>query len=375
MPTSYVQLQPPEGGAAIHLFGVVHGGHESEVGEFILRQRPELVVVETALNAAHGSAHGNTVCRQDCLTFTHSTAPGSTDHRARTFAHYGVQLADMPHPLGSHLWNDLSQGSHSLYNEQLVYVAAFAVGAELVFGDRPKEVTYSRMLWLPSIVDLDHAFANMSASNYKDLVQPRAPAPPAPEPSETMTPVLGSRAEAALLGERDAILLSAVHKASLQCGSRASIVCVVGASHVAGMEQLWKSGRWRGMVAGQALLQAPSGPRRPETAEDAGVRRALLEGVIRLTCRTDVQQDVQRVLGAVPAESREAYSLAHELYGNARMLLAVLNREQLQDVCLGWRCEMWDLLAPVRAARPVNGGSGIDRELVLELRTLNFEIG
>lgn len=42
MPTSYVQLQPPEGGAAIHLFGVVHGGHESEVGEFILRQRPEV---------------------------------------------------------------------------------------------------------------------------------------------------------------------------------------------------------------------------------------------------------------------------------------------------------------------------------------------
>jgi hypothetical protein len=40
------------------------------------------------------------------------------------------------------------------------------------------------------------------------------------------------------------------------------------------------------------------------------------------------------VLGAVPAESREAYSLAHELYGNARMLLAVLNRDQLQEVCL-----------------------------------------
>ena len=43
------------------------------------------------------------------------------------------------------------QGSHALYNEQLVYVAAFAVGARLVFGDRPKQITYSRMLWLPSI--------------------------------------------------------------------------------------------------------------------------------------------------------------------------------------------------------------------------------
>jgi hypothetical protein len=35
---------------------------------------------------------------------------------------------------------------------------------------------------------------------------------------------------------------------------------------------------------------------------------------------------------------------------------------------------MWDVLAPVRAVRPVNGGPGYDRDLVLELRTLNFEI-
>lgn len=40
----------------------------------------------------------------------------------------------------------------------------------------------------------------------------------------------------------------------------------------------------------------------------------------------------------------------------------------------GWRCDMWDVLAPVRAVRPVNGGPGYDRELVLDLRTLNFEL-
>lgn len=37
----------------------------------------QLVVVETALNTAHGSAHGNEICRQDCLTFAHAAAPGS----------------------------------------------------------------------------------------------------------------------------------------------------------------------------------------------------------------------------------------------------------------------------------------------------------
>jgi len=40
----------------------------------------------------------------------------------------------------------------------------------------------------------------------------------------------------------------------------------------------------------------------------------------------------------------------------------------------GWQCDMWDVLAPVRAVRPVNGGPGYDKELVLDLRTLNFEI-
>ena len=41
----------------------------------------------------------------------------------------------------------------------------------------------------------------------------------------------------------------------------------------------------------------------------------------------------------------------------------------------GWRCDMWDVLAPVRAVRPVNGGRGYDRGLVLDMRTLNFELG
>lgn len=39
---SYVRLQAPEGGAEIHLFGVIHGGNESEVAEFIMRERPEV---------------------------------------------------------------------------------------------------------------------------------------------------------------------------------------------------------------------------------------------------------------------------------------------------------------------------------------------
>ncbi len=207
------------------------------------------------------------------------------------------------------------------------------------------------------------------------------------------------------------------------------------------------------------MASPPSGPPpNPDPTHPAAPcrRRALLDGVIRLSCRTDVQQDVRRVLGPVPPESLQAYSLAHELYGTTRMLLAVLEREQLAEVCQvgragwgrllkawlagvgrrlphpplpavqglllavleigglpdrlrlpfcgllqqlaggcsyqfgspacgflpwltckliselgpgplppphprrlqGWRCDMWDVLAPVRAVRPVNGGPG-----------------
>lgn len=91
------------------------------------------------------------------------------------------------------------------------------------------------------------------------------------------------------------------------------------------------------------MASPPSGPPpNPDPTHPAAPcrRRALLDGVIRLSCRTDVQQDVRRVLGPVPPDSLEAYSLAHELYGTTRMLLAVLEREQLAEVCqvgrAGW---------------------------------------
>ena len=42
--------------------------------------------------------------------------------------------------------------------EQLAYIATLAVGAQLIFGDRPKSVTYGRLLTLPTLAELDAAF-------------------------------------------------------------------------------------------------------------------------------------------------------------------------------------------------------------------------
>ena len=131
----------------------------------------------------------------------------------------------------------------------------------------------------------------------------------------------------------------------------------------------------------------------------------------------DVQRDVQRALPPLPLESHAAHAAASEIYGSSRMLLAVLEREQLGEasagggacmctcvralrgawghirsarcrpasayplptrpvaqVCRGWRCDMWEALAPLRALRPLHGGAGYCFDTQLELRALNFEV-
>lgn len=57
-------------------------------------------------------------------------------------------------------------------------------------------------------MDLDQAYGAMSASNYADLARQQAPA--------RCQLASTSATEGALLGERDAVMLSALHQASLR---------------------------------------------------------------------------------------------------------------------------------------------------------------
>ncbi|KAH7620700.1 hypothetical protein NADE_003313 [Nannochloris sp. 'desiccata'] len=357
-------LPPPEGGADIYIFGVMHADPEGwETGEFILKNKPHTVVVETALNPAHGSATGNVASVQECLMITNS-AYGMVDARTRALAHIGVQLADVQNPIESDLWKEICR-SPMFFSEHLAYAAAFAVGAQLIHGDRPKLVTYQRMLWQPSIVDLDYAFGLQSALNYHDLVAHMRP--------PTQDPAATGMTEQILIGERDAVLLQSLYTASLEAGAGAAVVGVVGSSHLGGMRRLWATDGWREVIASGAL-ELPKHCGQGESPEQIGVRRALFDGVIRLTCRIDVTNDIYETLGPPPEESFGVYDLTHELYGSSRMLLATLGKDQLEEVCQGWRCDMWEVLTPLREIRPVNGGRGYEEELVMQLRQLNYEI-
>ena len=70
--------------------------------------------------------------------------------------------------------------------------------------------------------------------------------------------------------------------------------------------------------------------------ETAGVRHALVESMLRLSCRDSVLADVCHSLGPVPADQAHAYNLTRELYGTTRMLLACLSKADLAKVGLPW---------------------------------------
>lgn len=352
-------LQAPQGGARIAVFGTVHADTEdTRAGDFIVHKRPKNVVVETALNPSHGSETGNKVDLENSLRAMPDG--GIRDPQTLGIAQLAARLKDTGDILSSDVWKDLVK-SNMIYSEHLAYVSALSVDADLIFGDRPKLMTYQRMLLCPTLADLDAAFGLQCVSNYHDMVSDQQ----LQKNSDNIT-------EKILFEERDAVLLKSLHDASLRVGPDGLVVGVVGSSHVPGMSRLWKDDNWRTIA--EHAMETPKAEFEDEDARSFGIRRALFDGVIRLTCRPDVSYDAAMTLGPPPAASMDAYELTSELYGSTRMLLATLNREQLKKVCSGWRCDPWEFLEPLRNVRPSNGGSGYDEDLVMQLRTLNFEL-
>eukprot|EP00873_Tetraselmis_striata_P027661 jgi/Tetstr1/447925/TSEL_035233.t2 len=390
-----------EDAARVVLFGVDHLTLQPEIAEFILRERPQRVVVETAPTPEMMAATGS-----ELRAGEPPASPGPHVFQLQMWNMAAAQLASpaWPNPLDNPMWGQLTM---QFDGEQLAYIAAFAVGATLVYGDRSKDITYKRLLSIPSIEDLDVAFADQSAANYLEMING---SPPPVTEYKVFTQVM--------MAEREAVLCSAMADAAAKSGPGSCVVGVVGNAHMDGMQRMWHSGQWRPMLdqalavpdvapaapAAQASTASPSSsffqdvveeaPPTPSFFQDveeeeevcskpsssdatqpsAGVKRALLECAVRLYCPPAVVADLQNVLGPVPPEEEEAYSLTHELYGSPRMLMAVLPEELLPQVCAGLNTDMWQLLAPLRALRPVNGGPGYDIEEVKKLRTLNYQL-
>lgn len=245
--------------------------------------------------------------------------------------------------------------------EQIAYVASLAVDAPLVYGDRPKGVTFARLFAASTAAQLDAAFGVQTAANYDSLA--------GCEQSGTSSTAAEDVFDRVVLRERDAFLYASLRAEARAAGAGKAIVGVVGSAHLGAVSSMFMARNEPPNLT--PLLAAPT----DASADDPtyGVRRALLERLLALRCPHEVAEEAAAVLGPVPASHVASYEATLEVYGTPRMMLATLDREQLGRVACGARgVDLYELLAPVRALRPSLGGAGHSPEVLQQLRALHF---
>ena len=102
------------------------------------------------------------------LTEAEASAPEATSLRM-LFA-VGQALGRSSDPLNSAEWQQLIK-HRAAYAEQLAVIAALAINAQILYGDRPKPVTYQRLMHLCSTADLDRSFGARASQHMCDLLE------------------------------------------------------------------------------------------------------------------------------------------------------------------------------------------------------------
>lgn len=111
-----------------------------------------------------------------------------------------------------------------------------------------------------------------------------------------------------------------------------------------------------------------------QSMRDEGIKRGLLQAVMRLSVTQEVLDDMTNVLGPVPQFLEPAVESIEEIYACSRMLLATLPQELLSQVCSGYKCNMYEVLEPYRRLRASRGGPIYSDEFIEQIRELNFDI-
>ena len=368
-----VILKPfEEGMAKVHLFGVSHMTNNFEAAEHILASKPRSVVVETGLCKSHQAHRGVCFNFQELFTAIHMMGDpgGMAAEESLTFitrVAHKLRLEEKPLEK-SPFW---AQMKTQLPAEALVYAAAFAVDARLVFGDRPKDVTYRRLVSVTTLAQLDETFGNQSARNYRLLLPEDHPQAKIPPPSP------GDQFEKICIDERDAILAHTIREeAAMADAGPGAVVAVVGSDHLAGVEARWDafvtSGGSDGALAEAELddlLAAPAA-----ATEDIGQRLAIMQRLLGLRCTESLVGDAMQALdddmNKLVGDEIIAFNATSELYGSARMLLSCVEDVDLRAAVIGgFKCEMEEVLEPVRAVRPSKGGTGWSEDAIVWLRT------
>jgi|APGre2960657444_1045066.scaffolds.fasta_scaffold00830_11 hypothetical protein len=344
------------GEAEVHLFGVEHLSLRPEVGDFILLNAPASVVVETALSAAHGERCGTRLTAEEL-----SASPEEWHRIALNIgAHLQSQLSDVEQATDAPLWSEVRDSAPA---EQVALVAALTVSSTLVYGDRPKEVTFRRLAAC-SASQLDASFCRQASSNFASLHGGEWDV----EGEDVFDEVV--------LRERDRVLYHSLRTEARNVAANAegkAVVGIVGSAHLEAVARMFKTaGGFLDDV--EELLTLPEAP--PSEDGSYGARRAILERLLSLRCPPEVAAEAVAALGELSFRHAAAYECTHQLYGSSRMLLAALPHEQLPMVVSSAKGgpQMWDLLQPLRACRPVHGGAGWSNEALDMLNALTPQL-
>lgn len=126
------------------------------------------------------------------------------------------KLSEVPDPEKSAHWQEVKA---RMYGEQLAAIAGLTVDARLVYGDRPKAITYARLAALCDAAALDRSFGARSTRNLQELLGWPTQAP------EGTCPV-----ERVMMLEREAVLCHSGCTAGAAVPSGRSVVMLVGAA-------------------------------------------------------------------------------------------------------------------------------------------------
>ena len=349
------------------MFGVSHlsteGAHDA--AEFILKTKPSLVVVETAVTSEHGDATGNAVNYEQGVTAMMVDAATAPEALVFVTRLAGALKGELGPIADSPQWENMKA---QLPPEVLVYAAAFAVGATVIYGDRPKAVTYKRLMATPTLEELDGTFAAQSERNYRLLLPEDHPL--AAKANERVDDCF----ERIIIDERDCVMASTIKECAEKTDD-GTVVAVIGVDHIAGVSRIYRDN----FAAAENDAKIAELNAAPEGAPDSmGVRVALAQRLMGLRCPPALVDDVMRTLSwdvqNLSAADANEFELVSEVYGSPRMLMACVEDKELLDAVIGgFKCDYSEeVLAPVRAVRPINGGKGYSDEIVNALRTSSY---
>mmetsp|Transcript_54871 Transcript_54871/g.174397 ORF Transcript_54871/g.174397 Transcript_54871/m.174397 type:complete len:343 (-) Transcript_54871:76-1104(-) len=230
-------LPQREGRAQVFAAGVEHSASRPDVAELILRARPSVVVVETGVSREHEAATGAVFEYDERNLQRGRSAEGFF---LAMYTNIAKQLREGAGE-GTPPWEDPSwaQVAAAMSGEQLAYVAALAVGAQVVYGDRPKARTLERLLEIPTLEEADEAFAAHALYNYQELLEGGSCLAAAEA-------ARGGDVDAytrIVVQERDVVLAASIQGAAEAAGPGELVVAIVGEAHLPGLRNLFAVGK------------------------------------------------------------------------------------------------------------------------------------